>query len=47
VRHEGSFLIGGRVSDTEAATAAGLPGFFAGGDPDAFVANILKGNILS
>lgn len=35
------------TSEIEAATAAGAPGFlFAGGDLDAFVANVLKGNIV-
>ncbi|QUS39170.1 HAD family hydrolase [Tardiphaga alba] len=43
---KGSFVIGDRDSDIEAATAAHLPGFlFAGGDLDAFVADILKGQI--
>ena len=47
VRHEGSFVIRDRDSKIEAATAAGAPGFlFAGGDLDAFVANVLKGNIV-
>ncbi|WP_398468348.1 D-glycero-alpha-D-manno-heptose-1,7-bisphosphate 7-phosphatase [Tardiphaga sp.] len=43
---KGSFVIGDRDSDIEAAKAAHLPGFlFAGGDLDAFVAEILKGQI--
>ena len=42
VRREGSFVIGDRDSDIEAATAASLPGFlFAGGDLDDFVRQCL------
>jgi len=42
VRREGSFVIGDRASDIEAAVAAGVPGFlFEGGDLDAFVKDIL------
>ncbi len=42
VRREGSFVIGDRDSDIEAARAAGLPGFlFAGGDLDAFVEGVM------
>jgi D-glycero-D-manno-heptose 1,7-bisphosphate phosphatase len=42
VRHAGSFVIGDRESDIEAGRAVGLPGFlFAGGDLDAFVAEVM------
>ena len=42
VKREGSFVIGDRATDIEAAEAAGLPGFlFTGGDLDAFVANAI------
>jgi D-glycero-D-manno-heptose 1,7-bisphosphate phosphatase len=43
VRREGSFVVGDRPTDIEAAAAADLPGFlFEGGDLDAFIADILS-----
>jgi D-glycero-D-manno-heptose 1,7-bisphosphate phosphatase len=43
VRREGSFVIGDRSSDLEAARASGLPGFlFTGGDLDRFVEQCLE-----
>lgn len=46
VQHAGSFVIGDRATDIEAATAVDLPGYlFAGGDLDAFVADILARQI--
>jgi D-glycero-D-manno-heptose 1,7-bisphosphate phosphatase len=42
VQREGSFVIGDRATDIEAAEAAALPGFlFAGGDLDAFGLDLL------
>ena len=43
VEREGSFLIGDKVSDIEAAAAAGVPGYlFEGGNLAAFVAERLR-----
>ena len=43
VRHAGSFVIGDRATDIEAAAAVDLPGFlFSGGDLDAFVAEVMR-----
>jgi D-glycero-D-manno-heptose 1,7-bisphosphate phosphatase len=42
VLRQGSFVIGDRESDIEAADAVGLPGFlFSGGDLDRFVADVM------
>ena len=42
VRRTGSFVVGDRPTDIEAAEAAGLPGFlFTGGDLDAFIAAVI------
>jgi D-glycero-D-manno-heptose 1,7-bisphosphate phosphatase len=42
VRRGGSFVVGDRGTDIEAAEAAGLPGFlFAGGDLDTFIADVM------
>jgi D-glycero-D-manno-heptose 1,7-bisphosphate phosphatase len=42
VRRAGSFVVGDRPTDIEAAEAAGLPGFlFTGGDLDAFIAEVI------
>ena len=43
VRAQGSFIIGDKPSDIEAAKAVGLPGFlYAGDNLAAFVANVLR-----
>ena len=42
VQRAGSFVVGDRRTDIEAAEAAGLPGFlFTGGDLDAFIAGVV------
>ena len=42
VQRAGSFVVGDRPTDMEAAEAAGLPGFlFTGGDLDAFIAKVI------
>jgi D-glycero-D-manno-heptose 1,7-bisphosphate phosphatase len=44
IHRAGSFVIGDRAGDMEAATAAGIKGYlFEGGDLDAFVRGILGG----
>jgi D-glycero-D-manno-heptose 1,7-bisphosphate phosphatase len=46
VQREGSFVIGDRDTDIEAGMAAHLPGYlFTGGDLDAYVADIIAGQI--
>ena len=43
IRRDGSFLIGDKPSDIEAARGAGIPGFlFPGGDLDAYVRDCLQ-----
>jgi D-glycero-D-manno-heptose 1,7-bisphosphate phosphatase len=43
VEQEGSFLVGDKVSDIEAAEAAGVPGYlFEGGDLAAFLRERLR-----
>lgn len=43
IEREGSLLIGDKVSDIEAAEAAGVPGYlFKGGDLTAFLRNVLR-----
>ncbi len=43
VRWEGSFLVGDKISDIEAAEAAGTPGYlFEGGDLTAFLQERLR-----
>ena len=45
VQRTGSFVVGDRSTDIEAAEAAGLPGFlFKGGDLDAFIAAVIAQN---
>ena len=45
IRREGSFLIGDKDSDMEAARRASIPGYlFAGGRLDSFAAQILGGS---
>ncbi len=46
VQHDGSFMIGDRDGDMQAAASAGIPGYlYAGDDIDAFVADCLARQI--
>ena len=44
IERDGSFLVGDKRSDIEAAEAAGIPGhLFEGGDVDAFMQSVATG----